>query len=290
MPATARPSTGHGALLHWTPDQYWLLALGRWGRNGRTTTRYHVDSDFHHSGKARNDKDGYWKVKRAQWYGDVLGESRIYGKDDPDAKKNLKFWYGVSLNVQAKIVEKLPPKKPSPKLPVHGEDKWTWEEKVVSTPAPAEAKSIRYDENGVIFIPAAAGQNVRAKNHTQVMPSFQSGYQLYLFEFEPKDVKEKDGGTKSNFSYKLRIPKDGDYSLVANICTVQYDQKLHVSVQGVESSARVIHLPFTLGDWEDSPAVTVPLKKGVCVLNFWRQDPPQNGVSLSSFTLTPIEP
>ena len=47
-----------------------------WG-SGWTATLYHKDVDFLASSKARNDQEGFVKVKRAQWIGDVFGEKRI---------------------------------------------------------------------------------------------------------------------------------------------------------------------------------------------------------------------
>ena len=67
IPTAARPSKGHGALCHWTPDDGWVVNLGGgWGA-GWTKTVYRNDLDFlsttqarqvqqHKSGKASKAK------------------------------------------------------------------------------------------------------------------------------------------------------------------------------------------------------------------------------------------
>jgi hypothetical protein len=47
-------------------------------------------------------------------------------------------------------------------------------------------------------------------------------------------------------------------------------------------------LPFTAGDWQESESVTLTLKKGENRLRFWRDQPPQYGVAVKQFTLTPV--
>lgn len=95
-------------------------------------------------------------------------------------------------------------------------------------------------------------------------------------------------GTKSSFEYKLSIPKAGKYSLVANVVTANDDQRLNVSANGDGSSASAMPLPFTNGVWQKSSSLTVSLKQGENTIRFWRDNPPQYGVAIKDFTLTPI--
>jgi hypothetical protein len=78
IPTTARPQTGHAALVRWTPDG-WVPCLGAgWGQ-GWTHTRYGKDLDFLATTQARACGAAFLQVKRAQWIGDVLGEPRVLG-------------------------------------------------------------------------------------------------------------------------------------------------------------------------------------------------------------------
>ena len=101
IPTIARPSRGHGALAHWTPDGWVVNLGGGWGC-GWTKTLYKQDVDFLASSQARTNREAYLKVKRAQWAGDVMGEKRTYGENDGEHA----FWNGVSLRVQREIIDR----------------------------------------------------------------------------------------------------------------------------------------------------------------------------------------
>jgi hypothetical protein len=82
--------------------------------------------------------------------------------------------------------------------------------------------------------------------------------------------------------------------------TVNYNQNLHVSVDGGGSEA-LVKGPYTAGKWMDTDPVTLTLKKGTNTLFFKRSNPdsPQpvdgkdtlhfpRGISIKSFTLKPL--
>ena len=48
-------------------------------------------------------------------------------------------------------------------------------------------------------------------------------------------------------------------------------------------------MPFTLGDWQQSAPVTINLKEGENILRFSRNTPPQYGLAIKDFTLTPVK-
>jgi hypothetical protein len=48
-------------------------------------------------------------------------------------------------------------------------------------------------------------------------------------------------------------------------------------------------MPFTVGDWQDSKPVTLTLEEGKNALRFWRNKPPQYGLAIKNFTLTPVK-
>jgi len=100
-------------------------------------------------------------------------------------------------------------------------------------------------------------------------------------------------GTKSKFRYELNdVPEAGRYELVADVCTLNPHQRLRVSTasendnddEGIE-----LELPYTVGVWGKSDPVVVRLSKGKNTLRFWRDAPPQYGMSVREFVLTKAE-
>jgi len=51
----------------------------------------------------------------------------------------------------------------------------------------------------------------------------------------------------------------------------------------------VMRLPFTVGTWQDTKPITITLAAGENTLRFWRDKPPQYGLSIKEFTLTPVK-
>ena len=92
---------------------------------------------------------------------------------------------------------------------------------------------------------------------------------------------------KSRFEYKLTAPRSGTFSLEAKVVTANYNQKLKVSAN--EGQEVTMKMPFTEGVWQVSEPVEITLVKGENVLNFWRDEPPQKGVAIKEFTLSPIQ-
>ena len=92
---------------------------------------------------------------------------------------------------------------------------------------------------------------------------------------------------KSRFGYKVKAAKAGKYSLEAKVVTANYDQRIKVSAN--EGAEIAMKMPFTEGVWQNSQPVEITLVKGENVLNFWRDEPPQKGVAIKEFTLTPLK-
>ena len=193
VPTTSRPSRGHAALAHWTPEGWVVNLGGGWGA-GWTKTPYEKDVDFLASTQARAHPEAYLKVKRAQWAGDVLGEPRTYGEN---AKTPPAFWNGVSLRTQRAIIED----SKAVTLAALGEDlgeanEPTVAEKVVASPVTPADKEITVSENGVITLPAGA-YSKPAGNTREVlaMKSFDGGLQIFLPRFFPQGQTIMRGGT-----------------------------------------------------------------------------------------------
>ncbi|MEZ6057577.1 MAG: SUMF1/EgtB/PvdO family nonheme iron enzyme [Planctomycetaceae bacterium] len=195
IPTTARPSRGHAALVHWTP-QGWVVNLGGGWGCGWTSTRYHKDVDFLASAQARSNQEAFLKVKRAQWAGDVLGEKRAYGEAD----SGHAFWNGVALRSQRTIIDEAKVVT----LDALGEDlgeanEPTVAEKVIASPVTPEDKRITYSKDGVITIPAAAYSKPTGNTRDVIaMKSFGGGLQIVLPRFFPQGQTIMRGGTWKN--------------------------------------------------------------------------------------------
>lgn len=192
VPTIARPSRGHGALAHCT-QKGWVVNLGGgWGA-GWTSTRYGQDVDFLASTQARNNRESFLKVKRAQWAGDVLGEQRTYGERDG----NPDFWNGVALSTQRAIITE----SKAVTLAALGEDlgeanEPTVAEAILASPVTPEDRKIAYGEDGVISIPAAAYSKPSGNTRDVIaMKSFGGGLQLFLPRFFPQGQTIMRGGT-----------------------------------------------------------------------------------------------
>lgn len=192
MPTTARPSRGHAALAHWTPEGWVVNLGGGWGA-GWTRTRYNKDVDFLASTQARANPMAFLKVKRAQWAGDVLGEKRTYGESDGTPE----FWNSVALRTQREIIKE----GKSVTLAALGADlgeanEPTVAEKVIASPVTPEDRKIAYKKDGVISIPAAAYSKPSGNTRDVIaMKSFDGGLQVFLPRFFPQGQTIMRGGT-----------------------------------------------------------------------------------------------
>ena len=102
------------------------------------------------------------------------------------------------------------------------------------------------------------------------------------------DPTGPDQGDQSRFEYTIAAPRSGKYVLTAQVVTNQYDQRLNVAVNDTDATT-IIELPFTLGQWQESKPVTLTLEEGENTLRLWRSDPPQYGVAVKEFKLTPVK-
>jgi hypothetical protein len=93
-------------------------------------------------------------------------------------------------------------------------------------------------------------------------------------------------GIYSSMTFAVEVPKAGTYTLSARVVTSNVNQSLQLDANDAKSPV-TIKLPYTLGKWADSETVTVNLKEGTNTLHFWRDQAPQDGVALKSFTLKP---
>jgi Sulfatase-modifying factor enzyme 1 len=200
IPATARPSSGHGASARWTP-QGWLVVLGpNWG-NGSTTTRYGNDLDFLATTQARARGDEFLKVKRAFWIGDVMGETRVHG--ERNQRGNPGFWNGVALATQGRIIEDSKAVALAALGAELGETNGpTVAEGVMAATITPEDRKITQSPDGTITIPAAAYEKKTGGKDEEettedviAMKSFAGGQQIFLPRFNRQQPLLVRGGT-----------------------------------------------------------------------------------------------
>jgi len=114
-------------------------------------------------------------------------------------------------------------------------------------------------------------------------------YSRSYYSISPKvDPTGPSQGVKSCFEYTITVPRPDKYTLTARVVTANYDQRLNVSAGDADSEI-VMEMPFTLGKWRDSKPITLSLEEGENILRFSRNKPPQYGLAVKEFTLTPVK-
>lgn len=277
VPTTARPQRGHAALAHWTP-RGWVVCLGAGWGSGWTKTRYDRDLDFLATTQARAHMDRYMEVKRAQWIGDVHGETPVYGLQ----KGMPGFWYGVSLYHQRDLIEELGAVTLAPVGEELGEaNESTHARYAFEAAAVTDAdRQVAVSEDGTITAPAVSCCSPEKSNGKILfLPSNLGGKQLHYSRT----------GRPQPFEYEIEVPTGGIYELTLRVATPSWQQHLLLQVNGSDADAAIdIALPHTIGLWGQTEPVDVSLKPGRNVLRFeHRSDGQAKGFSLRDLTLTP---
>jgi formylglycine-generating enzyme required for sulfatase activity len=201
IPATARPSSGHGASARWTP-QGWVVVLGPGWGHGTTHTRYGTDLNFLATTQARARGGEFLKVKRAYWIGDVMGEPRTLGERDHRAAPA--FWNAVALATQGRIIEDSKAVTLDALGAEFGESNGpTVAEGVIASAIKQEDSMIVLGGDGTITIPAVAytqskgGKEDEEEKSNDLIPmkSFSGGMQLFLPNFNRQQPILVRGGT-----------------------------------------------------------------------------------------------
>jgi len=194
IPATGRPSPGHGATARWTPDG-WIVVLGPGWGPGSTPTRYRNDRDFLATTQARARGKEFLKVKRAYWIGDVTGETRTYAEFSDRHKPA--FWNAVALATQRRIIEESKAVTLDALGAELGEASGTTvASKLAAADVQPADREIRYSEDGTITIPAAAFTQADDESNDVVpMKSFTGGLQVFLPRFLQQKPELVRGGS-----------------------------------------------------------------------------------------------
>lgn len=272
IPTLARPQPGHATLVHWTPVG-WVINLGAsWGWG---TVDGAADTDFLAMTQARKVEATYPEVKRAQWIGTALGETKTAGFGSPAGG----FWNAVALYRQRAIVDKANAVTLAAVGTDIGEANESKEkEHVKQIEIPEAEKKIVVGANGAITIPAVACvKPVNSSAKIRLMKSHGGGMQLHYSR----------NGTAEDFEYVFDAPAAGKYTLDAMVVTTSPAQHLLVTAN---NSTEPLHItaPYTIGKWERTPPVEITLVKGKNQLRFSRPDPVK-GLTIKEFTLKPVK-
>jgi len=181
-------------------------------------------------------------------------------------------WSDLALHEQRRIIARLEALKTKPSTSPS-----------VATKEPSAAGKASVDAKGVITIPSAA-----CSSPTESKRSLYHGGQSDLIVF----LDDKAGRTLlhlsryakegDTFEYTFDAPKAGRYQLVASVATPKPNQKLFATANG-GAEVEVV-LPYTIGLWGETEAVSIDLKAGSNVLKF--RGPAR--VTFGEFTLTPV--
>jgi formylglycine-generating enzyme required for sulfatase activity len=230
IPATARPSRRHGALVRWTPNG-WVPNLGPgWGAGYVWGSK---DLWFREYTQARQNSEAFMQVKRAHWFANVLGEKgswKTYHKEPPEG------WYGVALRRLRAIVEAdkdAPPKKKQSPSDIDEAIGTTLAQKAADSKITPADREITYGQDGTISIPAAACTPRDATTCVLAMKSIGSGLQVFL----PRHSAVGGGRT---------IVRGGGYNQEAKFCKSGWRMK--------DGNKNPVH--YSYGNWGLRAAMT----------------------------------
>jgi len=265
IPTVARPQVGHGALAHWTPTG-WVINLGAgWGYPDAKGVLELSDADFLLETQVRQSQTAHLKALRAQWAGDALGEPKYVSlKPGTGGLWNLLSVYAKKAALAGKTAAPLAAL--GSELGEANESAEVRARALVKTTVTAADKKIAFAADGAITIPAAACGGA------QILGSFGGGHQLF-----------SGGGA---ITCEVEVPRAGNYALTARVVTVQDNPKVQVVVG--KTAPVELTIPYTIGQWQQTPPVTVALAAGKNSLRFVRPDG-SRGLTVREFVLTPVK-
>jgi hypothetical protein len=207
--------------------------------------------------------------------GAALGEKRAFGFHAAATG----FWNGVALYRQRAIVEKAKAAALAAVGSVIGKANESKEKEVVKAGTITDAdKKIVVGQDGVITIPAmACSKPTNSTGKIRFMESYLGGMQLHYNRL----------GGAAVFEYTFDAPAAGKYALSARVVTTSANQQLLVAANDAKEPTDIA-VPFTVGMWDKTQPVEVPLAKGRNVLRFSRNDPVK-GLTIKDFTLAPVK-
>lgn len=261
IPTWGVTQKAHAALSHWTPKG-WVVNLGA-GFGSSWWDKDEVPlsgNQFLMDTQARAHTDGYPQVLRAQWISRILGEPAYNERKQVEGG----FWSKIALYQTRILASSAAALGPLGAELAEANEK---EQKVASAKVSEEDTKVSV-RSGEIIIPSVAHGKTNGKG--AAMRSIDGGMQLHAL-----------GGFTAD--YEITVPVAGKYTLTARVATVQTGQKFLISANG-SGSAQPIDVPYTLGMWKSTPAVTLDLAQGNNTINF-ELVAGSRGVTVKDFTL-----
>jgi hypothetical protein len=276
IPTRRSTQTGHAALNHWTPDG-WVICLGAWWSVAYCGPQGGLD--FLLDSQAREFEDEYHLVRRAQWFGDALGEEDVsiaHGKFGQGGG----FWDGLAFVKKQMIVKQAEVKA----LELVGgmklgeSDDLIGDEEGEEIDIPDADKEIRISEDGTITMPAVACYSPRkSSDRILFLKSWDEGYQLHYSRL---------GQRPELFKYNIEAPSAGEYELSALAATVSPNIEVLVRINRDEPVP--FAMPYTKGFWETSKPIKVKLSEGRNMISITARTP-NRGVSIKNWQLKPVK-
>lgn len=276
IPTRRSTQTGHAALNHWTPDG-WVICLGAWWSIAYCSPQGGLD--FLLDSQAREFEDEYQLVRRAQWFGDAFNEEDVSIKHRSYGKGG-RFWDSLAFvknqiivkNAAVKALELVGGMK------LGDSDELLGDETGKEIEIPEQHTAITTADDGTITMPAVACYSPRgSSDRILFLKSWDDGNQLHYSRL---------GQQPELFKYRVDLPAEGEYELVADCATVSPNLELLVRVNRDEPAP--LAMPYTKGMWETSKPFRVKLTEGRNTISLTARTP-NRGVSIKKSHLKPVK-
>ena len=266
LPTWGVTQSGHAAMSSWNPEAGWHTQLGAGWQYGWWGPR--SGPDFYLEATAREGRAAFQAVLRGGWVAKARGEAPVSPDWTPTNAKSYGkggAWGALMLYAKKIAVNATSPLPPRPIGPSVVPTKVAaliaaWGQK---WPKPA----VTTDGNGTIIIPSAALDFVNRSAPVSVMKSFDlQGEQVLLLDGNYVDP------AASAFGYDITVPAPaGTRFLTANISTWHTNIDLLLRVNNAsDDDLLTVPVFYTVGRWQQTQAVAVPLVAGVNTLRFMR--------------------
>jgi hypothetical protein len=269
IPTRRAPSPGHAAMAHWTPDG-WTTVLGP--HFSFCTINGLPGMDFLLLSQCHKQPEQYKQVLVSERLGRALGERGASGYgSDGGFWSLLGFYRKLALVEDAAIQDVGATGEELAESNVEAEP-----EKIDQIEMTDAQKTIVIDKDGLITIPVGAAKSTKNTDRLRFMHTI-DGDEVQVHYALGSDQPEL-------LDFTIEVPAAGKYELTAEVCTLTVDRELLLRLN--RRTLVDVTLPYTKGDWDDTNAVVVDLKKGRNSLQFTMKAP-NKGVSIKYFRLKP---
>jgi hypothetical protein len=283
IPARRSTQSGHAAMNRWTPDG-WVVNFGAWWSMNWCGPQGGLD--FYLDSRAREFEEDYFKVLRAQWIGDALGQEDVSLRQYGQAGG---FWDGLAFHIKRAVVEdaNLEQEAADAKLAtlsaeearLLGEsDEVLGDGEIQEIEIPEEDKKIMIAGDGTMTVPAVACTGPR--NNTDkvaFLDSWDGGMQIHY---------QRLGKRPELLKYTVETTAAGKYELTMKVCTVSKPAPVIARLNRRTLINKT--LPYTKGNWQRTEPKLIELREGRNTIQLTFRAP-NRGVSIKDFELKPVK-